>query len=354
MAYTTINKPSLHFNTKTYTGNGGTQSITGVGFQPDFCWNKNRSVATSHQLFDAVRGATKRIYSDSTASEDTNTNSLTSFDSDGFSVGSGSSANGNGNNIVSWNWKANGQGSSNTDGSINTTYTSVNTTAGFSMSKYVGNDTAGATVGHGLGAVPKMIIVKRISGSAQDWIVYHGANTSAPETDYLQLNGTAATGDSSGVWNDTAPTSSVFSLGSASSVNGGGGSDSFIAYCFAEKTGYSKFGSYVGNGNTDGAFIYIGFKPAFFLLKRTDGAGDKWRLWDNERSPFNVVDDSLAPNESSAEYDDVSVSLDFLSNGCKMRMSGGGAGNGSGETYIYMAFAEAPLVGTNNVPCTAR
>ncbi len=354
MAYSTISKPSLHFNTKLYVADQqDNRTITGVGFQPDFVWLKDRDQAVSHQLYDAVRGALKSLASNNANNEATETDTLKAFASDGFTLGTGWGNQSTGDNYASWNWKANGQGSSNTDGSIDTTYTSVNTTAGFSISKYVGNDTAGATVGHGLGAVPKMIIVKRISGSAQDWIVYHGANTSAPETDYLQLNSTAATGDSSGVWNDTAPTSTVFSLGSASSVNGGGGADSFIAYCFAEKTGYSKFGSYVGNGNADGTFIYTGFKPAFVMLKGSSIA-EAWWMFDNKRSESNVTNDGIIANGSNTEYSNsATFKIDMLSNGFKTRDSDGST-NGSGQTYIYAAFAAAPLVGSNNVPCTAR
>ncbi len=348
MAYTTINKSTDYFNTKLYAGTGSTHNVTGVGFQPDWTWIKSRTDTGNHRIYDAVRGATKTIYSNLTNEEGTNTNGLSSFDSDGFTVNTNTQSNGSGNNFASWNWKANGQGSSNTDGSINTTYTSANTTAGFSIVKYTGNGSAGATVGHGLGVAPKMIITKKTS-STSGWQVGH---ESIGWGNGVYLNTTDATSSDSGAWNSVAPSSSVFTLGTSSYTNTSG--QTYIAYCFAEKQGYSKFGSYIGNGNADGTFVYTGFKPAFFMLKRTDGAGDKWRLWDNTRSPFNVVDDSLAPNESSVEYDDVSVSLDFVSNGAKMRMSGGGAGNGSGETYIYMAFAETPLVGTNGVTAKAR
>ena len=348
MAYTTVNKSTDYFNTKTYTGNSSTLNVTGVGHQPDFVWIKDRSSSgDDHAMYDAVRGATKRIRSNQNDAENTQSTGLTSFDSDGFTVGTSGSSNGNGDSFVSWNWKANGQGSSNTDGSINTTYTSVNTTAGFSISQYTGNGSAGATVGHGLGVAPKMIITKKLSGTS-GWQVGH---ESIGWGNGVYLNTTDASSSDSGAWNSVAPSSSVFTLGTSSYTNTSG--QTYIAYCFAEKTGYSKFGSYTGNGNADGTFVYTGFKPAFFMIKRTDGSGDKWRLWDNARSPFNVVDDSLAPNESSVDYVDASVSLDFLSNGVKMKMSGGGAGNGSGETYIYMAFGQS-LVGSNNIPCTAR
>ena len=344
MAYTTINKSSEHFNTKLYTGTGSTASITGVGFQPDFSWIKVRNNSDQHVIFDAVRGATKRLEPSTAIAEATISDELTAFNSDGFSIGGADRVNRNNDTYVSWNWKANGQGSSNTAGSINTTYTSVNTTAGFSISKYTGTGSSGDTVGHGLGAVPKMIIIKRLT-STRDWGVYHG---SLGATKYLELNNTQAAATDNGYWNNTEPTSNLITFGNDGQVNGGG--DPLIMYAFAEKTGYSKFGSYVGNGNVNGTFIYTGFAPAFFMLKRTDGT-NSWRMWDNKRDPFNVRDTSINANESGAEYTDASVYMDFVSNGVKFRTTGD---NISGANYIYMAFAAAPLVGTNNVPCTAR
>ena len=346
MAYSTISKPSLHFNTKLYTGNGSTQSITGVGFQPDFCWNKNRSSATSHQLFDSVRGATKRIYSDSNAAEDTNTNSLTSFDSDGFSVGSGSSANGNGNNIVSWNWKANGAGSANTDGTINSTV-SVNTTAGFSIVSYTGNGTTGATVGHGLGVKPNMIILKYRNAGSTNWQVYH---SSLGATKYLQLNSTGTSTTSNTRWNDTEPTNQVFTLGSSGDVKTNGGQ--YIAYCFAEKTGYSKFGSWVGNNNVDGTFIYTGFSPKFILWKNISSAYG-WYMMDAKRDIDNPAEKYIYAHLADAEG--TNTFFDFVSNGFKIRSTGAGH-NSSSNTYIYMAFAEEPLVANvgSSIPATAR
>jgi hypothetical protein len=269
------------------------------------------------------------------------------FNSDGFSINNAAEVNGNGATYVSWNWKANGQGSSNTAGSINTTYTSVNTTAGFSIVKWTGSGD-NATVGHGLGVVPKMIIVKN-TYTTDDWVVYHGANTSAPQTDYLTLNQTNATGDSAGVWNDTAPTSSVFTVGIADSTNGN--TRPMIAYCFAEKTGYSKFGSYVGNGNADGTFVYTGFKPAFVIYKRSSGTGD-WVMATDSILGYNQVDTQLLTNTSSSETTNTAQSCDILSNGFKLRGTQNNS-NASGSTYIYMAFGQS-LVGSNNVPCTAR
>jgi len=348
MAYSSIVKPSVYFNTKLYTGNGGTQSITGVGFQPDWTWIKNRDNTDNHVLYDAVRGATKRIQSNLDNVESTKTNGVTSFDSNGFSVGSANENNNNGQNIVSWNWKAGtGQGSSNTDGSINTTYTSVNTTAGFSIVKWTGTGSA-STLGHGLGVAPKMIIMKRTSGAVNDWVVYH---ESVGNNKALFLNVVNTPDTDSAYFNDTSPTSSVFSVKSTQTNNNG---DNQIAYCFAEKTGYSKFGSYTGNGNADGPFIYTGFKPAFLIQKSIDTTVD-WQMHDTKREPSNTGQYSrLEPNASNAEATD-SIGYDFYSNGFKARTSHN-AYNGSGTNFIYMAFAEEPLVANsgNGVPATAR
>ena len=343
MAYSGINKSTDYFNTKLYTGNGGTQSITGVGFQPDWVWYKNRSATANHGLFDAVRGATKLIQSNSTSAEQT-VSGVTSFNSDGFGIGADSDGNGNGNNIVSWNWKAGGgQGSSNTDGSINTTYTSVSTTSGLSISKYTGTG-SNATVGHGLGVAPKMILIKRLS-AGDNWIVYHN---SLGGTKNLYLDATNAEDTRSDTFNNTAPTSSVFSLGSATGTNGSG--STYVAYCFAEKTGYSKFGSYSANNNADGNFLYTGFKPAFTIFKKTNAAGSWW-IHDNKTSPYNLATNTMTANTNGAETTGVGVQ-DLVSNGIKLRGTTD-ATNGSGGTYIYMAFGQS-LVGSNNIPCTAR
>jgi hypothetical protein len=346
--FTTINKPGLHFNTKLYAGNGSARSITGVGFQPDWCWFKNRDTTNGHSLFDAVRGATKNLISNSNAAESTSSNGLTAFASDGFSVGTDGDVNGNGNNIVSWNWKAaGGSGSSNTDGSINTISTSVNTTAGFSICKWTGTGSAG-TIGHGLSAVPKMIICKN-TDTTVNWIVYHnGLDASAPQNKYIELNATTALQDYP-MWNDTAPTSSVFSVGSDIATNKSG--SPMIAYCFAEKRGYSKFGSYIGNGNANGSFVHTGFKPAWLLVKRAVGGTQDWQQFDNKINPHNVATLCMRPNQNNGEQ--TGNAMDLLSNGFKNRLSGSSV-NTAGDTYIYMAFAEEPLVGTNKVCSTAR
>ena len=342
MAYTTINKSTDYFNTKLYTGNGSTNAITGVNFQPDWTWLKRRDTADSHALYDAVRGVTKRLESNGTGAEGTKSAGLTTFGTDGFTLGNDTQANTSGGTYASWNWKANGAGSANTDGSINSTV-SANTTSGFSIVSFTGTG-SNATVGHGLGVAPKFIIVKCLS-HASEWIVYYG-----DATDYLKFNEDNATADDSTRWNDTAPTNSVFSLGTQGDINTSG--RTYIAYCFAEKKGYSKIGSYTGNGNNDGTFVYTGFKPAWVMVKRTDGSAN-WNMYDNKRIGYNPLNYFLYPNLSDAEDTSNPQWLNLHSNGFKLRNTSTIA-NTSGGSYIYMAFAEAPLVGSNNVPATAR
>jgi hypothetical protein len=345
MAYTTINKPSDYFNTKLYTGNGSTQSITGVNFQPDLVWIKNRGSAYSHQLYDVLRGATKRIFSDLTTAEETDANALTSFDSDGFSLGTNVGVNENGVNQVAWSWLANGAGSSNTDGSITSTV-SANTTSGFSIVQFTGTG-ANATVGHGLGVTPAMIIVKVTSASGNNWIVWN-KNFSNPTDDILRLNTTAAIATISNIWGTSSPNTTTFSLGAGYDNNISGATH--IAYCFAEKKGFSKFGSYTGNGNADGTFVYTGFKPAFVMIKETGDLGN-WYIYDNKRDTYNVMDSYLLPNVSNAEG--TLTAIDALSNGFKCRGTDNDI-NGSGGSYIYMAFAEFPTVSSTGTPVTAR
>ena len=347
MAYTTINKSTDYFNTKLISGNGWTQSLTGVGFKPDFTWIKSRSRVDPHSITDIVRGVASQLDSSLNSAPTTHSDAITSFNSDGFSLGSQADVNRSGTTFASWNWLAGGsQGSSNTDGTINTTYTSVNTTAGFSISKYTGT-AANATVGHGLGAVPKMIIVKNLisSGSgAENWYVYHASLGNNKD---LLLNLTNDASNTVTTWNNTTPTSSVFSIGSGDGVNKS--SEANIAYCFAEKTGYSKFGSYVGNGNADGTFVYTGFKPAWVMVKRTDTA-DTWIMYDSKRIGYNPNNYILEANTTAAEYS--SDRFDLLSNGFKPRYDWTPI-NASGGTYIYMAFGQS-IVGSNNIPATAR
>jgi hypothetical protein len=342
MAYTTVNKSTDYVNTKLYTGNGSTQSITGVGFQPDWLWIKERDGSSSSALQDAVRGNNKKLMSNSTDAESTETAYVTSFDSDGFSLGTNNGINQSGVTNVAWNWKANGAGSANTDGDINSTV-SVNTTAGFSIVKYTGTDVAGNTVGHGLNAVPKLIIVKRLADNGYDWVVYHKDKTAGL---YLNSDGNNNDSSSNNIWfNGTAPTSSVFSIGTDGRI---GDAVDYIAYCFSQVDGFSSFGKYTGNGNTDGKFCYTGFKPAIVLCKRTNGTSN-WGIFDNKRDPLNTVNKTLFPNSDTTQ-DSSTVRMDFLSNGFKHRTTDT-AWNGSGDEYIWIAFAAEPIVGTN--PATA-
>ena len=341
MAYTTIKKPSDYFNTVTWTGDGVNGRTITTGHDTNFIWGKERSNANSNWLIDIIRGAGQRLRSDTTNAQDS-LGSYPSFVTNGFTVPSTLSLNGSGRTFVGWSWLAdNTSGSSNTDGSITSTV-SANTTSGFSIVSYTGTG-ATATVGHGLGTPPAMIIVKN-RDTASEWRIYH----SSRGAQYGLKFTTDAEQNIAGFWNDTEPTSSVFTIGDHSTVNTN--TDDYIAYCFAEKKGFSKFGSYTGNGSTDGTFAYTGFKPAFVLLKNADDGTRSWYIFDNKRNTFNATNSWLAPNLSNAEGT-VTSGVDFLSNGFKVRESTT-AFNGSGNTFIYMAFAEEPLVGDN--PATAR
>ena len=344
MAFTTINNGSLFMNTKIYTGDSASsRTIAGIGFEPSLTWNKPRTTANDHQWVDAVRGGGKVISSNLADAEYTAGNTILSFNSDGFTCGDGASVNANGVDYVSWNWKANGAGSANTDGSINTTYTSANTTAGFSIIKYAGTGSSG-TIGHGLSATPKVLIIKEIDGT-ESWRVW---NRDAPNysTKALSLNSSSAEFSQTN-WIGTVD-NSIITLGTDSSINTSG--NNYICYAFAEKQGFSKFSSYTGNGNNDGSFIYTGFSTAFVMTKNI-GATENWAIWDNKRIPFNANTTILRADSANAETSGYSV--DFVSNGFKLR-GGDGKINGTGASYIYMAFAEAPIVGTNNIPANAR
>ena len=469
MAYSSVTKPEDHFNTVLYTGNGGSQSITGVGFQPDWLAIKRRNAVSGTQNMDSVRGASKKIAWNESNADETPGNILSSFDTDGFSVGSGAAANNSSDTFVAWNWLAGGtapaityvvkvvsdsgnkyrfddfgtsavtlelqeggtytfdqsdssnsghplrfytasdktggeyttgvtttgtpgssgaqtvitvaasaptlyyqcsshagmggqantnstHGSSNFSGSIQSTV-SANTTAGFSVTSWTGTGSA-STVGHGLSSAPQMLICKNRDRSA-NWVIYHQKLSSTPQTSYIYFSTMGCRHSNSGFWNSTAPTSSVFSIGTDGDFNASG--EKVIGYCFNSVKGYSKFGSYTGNGNNEGPFVYTGFKPAFVILKRIGTDGANWQLIDNKRSNqggFNVIDEVLAPNATDAEYDEGSANwfADFNSNGFKLRTTGG-AGNTSGSSYIYMAFAENPFVANDSgtvVPGTAR
>jgi len=327
-----------HFNTVIYTGNGTADRAINVGFATDFFWVKQRSAGNHHQLTDTSRGVLKGLSTSNTTIENT-FDSVRSFTSTGVTVGTSATTNTSSETYVAWNWKANGgTTSSNTDGSITSTV-QANTTAGFSIVTYTGTGSAG-TIGHGLGAVPKWIMIKG-RDNEKNWIVYHAQNTTAPETEYLHINKTEATQDSAIFFNDTAPTSSVISLGNGNNVNDSG--NTYVAYVFAEIEGYSKFGSYTGNGNAEGTFVYTGFRPAFIIVKRTDSSGN-WTVYDNVRLGYNVANYQLYPNLSSTEGS--STHLDILSNGFKWRTSDANR-NANNGTFVYMAFAEQPFKFSN-------
>jgi hypothetical protein len=330
-----VTKPSDLFDVKLYTGNGSTQTISGLGFSPDLVWIKNRAAADSHKLTDTVRGATEELESDTTAAEATNADGLTQFNSDGFDLGDDDEYNTNTESYVAWAWDAGTTTASNTDGSISS-QVRANASAGFSIVTYAGNGSAGATVGHGLGVAPSMIIIKN-RDAADAWQVYHAANTANPETDYLVLNTTAATADALDRWNDTAPTSTLFTLGDGVEVNTN--TEDYVAYCFAGVVGYSSFGSYTGNGSADGPFVYTGFRPRWILIKRTPNA-QPWNIYDTARDSYNIATQYLFPNSSQAEA--AFGAYDILSNGFKIRTTDLGT-NASGDTYIYAAFAESPF-----------
>jgi hypothetical protein len=327
--------PAEHFNTVLYAGNSSTQSITGAGFQPDLTWLKSRSFGYNHYLYDSIRGATKALQSNSTNAEETRSG-LTSFTADGFNLGSALGDNDGSYTYVSWNWKANNtSGSSNTDGSITSTV-AANVDAGFSIVAWTGTGSAG-TIGHGLSQAPEMVIQKGRS-YADQWHVLH-ASTAVTSGAFLRLSATEPVATNTNIWSSTLPTSSVFSVGADGGVNPSGGST--IAYCFHSVDGYSKFGSYTGNGSTDGPFVYTGFRPAFVIWKNASASTD-WHLRDTKMSPYNVSDEGLFPNGSYAESTDSSYAVDILSNGFKPRNGTYAWNNASGATYIYMAFAEFP------------
>ena len=320
-----INKPSDYFNTILYTGNGNSgHAQTGVGFQPDWVWLKSRTNGEYHNFYDVVRGVTKRLSTQPAGAAQTTISGLTAFGSDGFTVGAADTANQNSQSFVAWNWKETAD-------------------AGFDIVSYTGTG-SNRTVAHNLGVVPQMIIVKRYNDGTASWMVYH---QSLGNNKYLSLDATAA--EDTGHWNSTSPTASVFSVDTDQRVNANGAS--YIAYVFAQKQGLSRFGSYVGNGNADGTFVYTGFRPAWIMSKSYTNT-EQWIIKDVARDPFNVVEKNLSASSASSEAGwGTAYDIDILSNGFKMR-DGSGQTNGNGYGFIYMAFAEEPLVGDN--PATAR
>jgi hypothetical protein len=321
-----------------YTGNGTSQSVVNAGgFQPDLVWIKMRSGAAGNELFDSARGANIVLFSNATNAE-SNSGTMSAFNSNGFTPvyqASDVSTNNNGSTFVGWQWKANGTGVSNTAGSITSTV-SANTSSGFSVVTYTAPSSGAFTVGHGLGVAPAMIITKSRSNSGYVWGCYH---QSLGNTKRIDLNSTAAAVTSTnGAWNNTSPTSSVFTVG----LDWAGSGITYVAYCFSQVAGYSAFGSYTGNGSTDGPFIFTGFRPRWLMVKRSSATSD-WFIIDTSRNPYNEATTSLFANASNADYTLTTGGFDIVSNGFKLRVGSGFNPNASGETYIYMAFAESPF-----------
>ncbi len=365
MAYTTVDNPELYFQAKAYTGNGtaigsGGLAVTLDGdedMQPDFVWLKNRSTADrSNQVYDVVRGVTKGLKTNSSDEENTSSERLTAFGSDGFTVGDNVDVNTSGDNYVAWCWKAGtsftNDASATSVGTLDSSGSSSQT-AGFSIVSYTSNGSSSQSVAHNLGAVPHMIISKNRDNSStnyNDWIVYHHKNATANDKK-LKLNTTDAV-STTNEWGDTDPTSTVYSLHTSGDGTTNVSSDKIVSYVFTSKQGYSKFGSYTGNANADGVFCFTGFLPAFVIMKNTADSGASWQLFDNKRNTYNQMSGRLFPDSTAAESTDGDNNIDFLSNGFKMRTSNGDTNAAS--AFIYMAFAEAPFVNSNGVPCNAR
>ena len=355
MAYTTIDDPSAYFQTTLYSGAGSTASVTNGGnsdLQPDWVWIKARNATRDHRLLDSTRGVQKELVSNNDAVEYTESTGLTAFQSDGFQHGGANGYGASGENYVAWQWKANGGTTTTNDasstgvGGLDSVY-QANTTAGFSIVTYTGSG-SNTTVAHGLGNVPEVIIFKKRTDDTEDWLVYHHTQGNA-SAGKLNTNAAWETGSSS-LFDSTTPTSSVFSIKTNSKVNDS--SDTYVAYCFSEVQGYSKFGFYKGNGLDDGPFIYTGFKPAWMMLRRTDNARP-WFIFDNKRSPRNVMKIRLKADSDAADDTSNDNRIDFVSNGFKIRDDALEMA-ADGGTYVYMAFAENPFVSSKGVPVTAR
>ena len=354
MAYTAIDDSSAYFKVQLYTGDGGTtQAITfndtDTNMQPDWVWIKMRSESQSHILVDSVRGANKYLGANHTGAEGTDINSVTVFGSDGFTVGNDDSVNKNTGTYVSWNWKGGGSASANSDGSTASSV-SANTTAGFSVVSYTG---AGATTyGHGLGATPNVIIIKKRTSDSgnNNWFVYHDKVITAGGSNksFLTLNETGALSANGSATTFTSVSSTTFGVGTDDIISES--SHTFIAYCFAEKKGHSKFGKYVGNNDNDGPYVFTGFKPAFVIVKRTDSADD-WKMVSRKVEVHNTMNQSVKANTNAAEAAESDHAMDLLSNGFKFRENNA-AFNTSG-TYVYMAWAQEPFVTSEGLPTTA-
>ena len=337
-AYTTIDNPELYFQSKIWSGNnsGSGISITLDGdenMQPDLVWVKSRDATHAHVLYDSVRTSPAKYLLQPNTNVAERTAAIGSFDSDGVTFSDSDGFYNGSDTYVGWFWKESAD-------------------AGLDIVSFAGNDTA-RTISHSLSAVPNMMILKD-RDAANDWFVYHSGNTSAPETDYFKLNSTAATADLNTLWNDTSPTTSVFTIGTNGNINTTG--NDYIAFLFANKQGFSKFGKYTGNGSaTDGTFVYTGFRPAFLVVKQSSADGEGWYMWDNKRSSSGGANENnryLIGSANSAEGA-LGVDCDFLSNGFK-HYYGADASNDASDTYVYMAFAEAPFVNSNGVPCNAK
>jgi len=354
MAYLSF-KPTDYFNTKLYTGDGSaSQAQTGLGFQPDFNWTKARGLVEGQVLFDSVRGATQTIYSNATAAQSAIPSNLISFDVDGFTMGSNGEVGQNTENYASWNWKA-GTTSGISGGTITPSSYSINTTSKFGIYKYSGNATSGATIAHGLGVAPTMLITKKIS-AVGDWHVAHQDNSAYPWNSYLYLNTTNGTQEeNTATWflNDTAPSSTLITLGNGTGINSSG--VDYLIYAFADVKGFSKFGGYTGNGNVNGTFVYTGFRPNMIMIKNT--SGQNWNLLDAVRNPSNVANKTFTPDTAAAEAVNGTGAgdkkIDILSNGFKIRTNSNEL-NQSGVNHIYMAWAQEPIVGSNDTPGVAR
>ena len=337
-------QPSDNFSTTLYTGTGASNAVTGVGFSADFTWIKDRDATGYHNLFDTARGATKRVFSNVANAENTEAESLKSWESDGFTVGTHADCNLSGSDIVSWNWKG-GTTVVPSGGTITPTACSFNATTGFGIYAYTGNDTSGATIAHGLGVAPQMIITKNLD-SGESWVTYHIATNGGtdPEDYFKILDTNVAKSDSAVYWNDTKPDATYFTLGDSPRVND---TVDFIAYVFAPVKGFSHMSAYRGNNNVEGAFAYCGFRPAFVMIKSDES--NNWVMWDDKRG-YNGALKISYPNDTAVE---ATSDLDLLSNGFKIRNTTSDQ-NASGQVFTYLAMAEFPLVSSNDIPTVAR
>ena len=347
-------QPSDYISTKLYTGNASTNAITGVGFTPAFAWFKSRSNTNSHVIFDVLRGTNGISPSNNSINYDAASDGFTSLDSDGYTFngsGGGGGVNASGFTYVGWNWAA-GTTSGLSGGTITPINYSYSSTARISVVAYTGNGTSGATVPHGLGVKPAAMFVKNTSGSVNSWAVYHQAMTA---TSYLELDVTNAKASNAGRWNDTEPTTSLFSLGDSATTNGSG--NTYIAYIFGESSGFSRFTQYTGTGNADGPYIHCGFQPAWLMIKETDSSSG-WCMYDNQRPEsnpgyWNVNENFLQANDTGVESNNSNLAVDFTATGFKVRNSAGDI-NGDGNNYVVFAFASNPMVSSNSKAGTAR